>query len=340
MSAKLTSNEYQTAESLLKAYNISLIDAARLVLNILDSRVKSSKTSTMEFCHKVIELGKAHVRIQEISVANGLKQYIKTKKHLRADSLRDIKYLSSRMIKTIPENAQKSFSFFTTSDCEAWLAKTFPTAPQFNKGRAMLHSLFEYAMRREWCDRNPVKLVERRKVVEKEIKPLSLTQAKRLIKTSLTPQFKDCAAGVAILTFAGIRPCEVRRLKWSDVDLVENSITVRSQCSKTGGTRQVEICPALKKMLQKIERNKSARICPQNWAYRWKTIRDHAGFKNAWIQDVLRHTYASYHAKFFRDMPRLQLNMGHRDQSLLRARYVNMVGISTNDAKVFFKNVN
>ena len=55
-----------------------------------------------------------------------------------------------------------------------------------------------------------------------------------------------------------------------------------------------------------------------------------------WVQDVLRHTYASFHAKNYADLPRLQLNMGHRDQSLLRSRYINMHGISRAEAKSFF----
>ena len=53
-------------------------------------------------------------------------------------------------------------------------------------------------------------------------------------------------------------------------------------------------------------------------------------------QDVLRHTYASYFAKRFKDLPRLQLNMGHHDLSLLRSRYINMRGISNLEATSFF----
>ena len=59
-------------------------------------------------------------------------------------------------------------------------------------------------------------------------------------------------------------------------------------------------------------------------------------FERRWVQDVLRHTYASFHAKNYADLPRLQLNMGHRDLSLLRSRYINMRGISRVEAKSFF----
>ena len=48
----------------------------------------------------------------------------------------------------------------------------------------MLYGLFEFALKREWCDRNPVKLVGRRKVMEKEISPLSCAQTKDLLKNA------------------------------------------------------------------------------------------------------------------------------------------------------------
>ena len=149
----------------------------------------------------------------------------------------------------------------------------------------------------------------------------------------------NCLPAVGLLLFAGIRPREVRRLKWKDIDLEEGFITVRSQCSKTGGVRHVEIMPALKRILAKYKSDGKSAICPPDWNRKWKNIREESGFKGTWVQDVLRHTYASYFAKRYRDLPRLQLNMGHRDLSLLRSRYVNMAGIKKSDAKAFFESM-
>ncbi len=73
-----------------------------------------------------------------------------------------------------------------------------------------------------------------------------------------------------------------------------------------------------------------------NLYYETKKKNFASGFKGLWVQDVLRHTYASYFAKRYSDFPRLQLNMGHRDISLLRSRYVNMQNISKSDAADFF----
>lgn len=200
----------------------------------------------------------------------------------------------------------------------------------------MLHGLFEFALRREWCDKNPIKRIERKKVVEKEIQPLKLAETKRLIKTAQNESPKY-AVVAALLVYTGIRPREVRRLTWRDIDTEEKTITIRSQCSKTGGVRQVEIPPVLNRLLITHKSENTSHICPTDWQRRWRKIRDNSGFRGRWVQDVLCHTYASFHAKNYADLPRLQLNMGHRDLSLLRSRYVNMHGISRAEAKCFFE---
>ena len=324
-------NEFISANALLKSTGITLLDAARLVKNILDTLPQGSNIAPILFCSKIIETGKRYIRSKEMRLAEGFSLYLQTKRCLRPDSIRDIRYLKSNS-----KLAECNFSEFSVSDCETWLSETFSTPSQFNKARTMFHGLFEFAFRREWCDRNPIKLIEKRKVVEKEIVPLTYAQAESLLKSAKVQKNSNCLPAVGLLLFAGIRPREVRRLKWKDIDLEENFITVRSQCSKTGGVRHVEIVPTLKRILTKHKGEDESAICPPNWRRKWKNIRENSGFKGTWVQDVLRHTYASYFAKRFRDLPRLQLNMGHRDLSLLRSRYVNMRGITAIGAKAFF----
>ena len=330
--------EIQSAQVLLEKSGISLLDAARLVRNILDAFPQGSNIAPIQFCSKIIDMGKRHIRSKEMRLAEGFSLYLQTKRCLRPDSIRDIRYLGNRLIKSNSKLAECNFSEFSVSDCETWLSETFSTPSQFNKARTMLHGLFEFALRREWCARNPVKLVERRNVVEREIEPLKIAQTKKLLKTAAKPKYKECLPALGLLMFAGIRPREVCRITWGDIDLEENSITIRAICSKTGGVRQVEICPALKRLLTRnIDNRCDKKICPKNWRKKWREIREKSGFKEKWTQDVLRHTYASYHAKQFRDLPRLQLNMGHRDIALLRSRYVNMRGISSFEARAFFR---
>ena len=329
-------NELISANALLEDKGISVLDAARLICNVLDYLPKNSTLTPIQFCSKIIETGKQHIHINEMSVSEGFALYLEYKRHLRKDSFNDIRYLGNRLLRTNPELGKRNFSELSVAECEEWLNAAFHTNQQFNKARAMLHGLFEFALRREWCDKNPIKRIERKKVVEKEIQPLKLAETKRLIKTAQreSPVY---AVVAALLVYTGIRPREVRRLTWRDIDTEEKTITVRSQCSKTGGVRQVEIPPVLNRVLIAHSRElKEEKICPTDWQRRWRKIRDNSGFRGCWVQDVLRHTYASFHAKNYADLPRLQLNMGHRDLSLLRSRYINMHGISRAEAKSFF----
>lgn len=326
----------QSAQALLKGTGLSLLDAARLIRQIMDFKAENCPLKAAAYCTKVIHAGLSQQHIKQQSVESGFKIYLASKLHLRPDSLRDIRYLGRRLLRTCPEMAKRDFASISLSDCEQWLEETFTTPSQFNKGRTLMHALFHFACCREWCSRNPVHYLTKKRLIEQEIKPLSIQQSHNLITQSKVQHHGACAPATAILLWAGLRPTELKRLRWRDIDLEEKIITIRPECSKTGGTRQVDICRALHNFLKAYAKTENEYIAPSNWRNKWKSIRDAAGFKGRWVQDVLRHTYASYHAKRYKNMPLLQLNMGHRDHSLLRARYVNMQGINRKDAERFF----
>ena len=184
----------------------------------------------------------------------------------------------------------------------------------------MLHAFFEFAKTKKYCDTNPIKNITRKRVYEKEIFPLRLSEIRSLLNVALSPKFQDFLCGFAIMLFAGIRPEETSRLTWNDIDLDENTILVRPQKSKTGGGRHITIQKPLKIILSKHKKSSKRYICPQNWKEKWKRLRDKAGFKNRWTQDVLRHTFASYHLKYFKNIDLLQTEMGHRNKSKTNSR--------------------
>ena len=124
-----------------------------------------------------------------------------------------------------------------------------------------------------------------------------------------------------MMLYAGIRPHEVARLSWEEVDLANGTISISAQHSKTGGARLVTIHPPLHRLLAACV--STGRICPPQWLRHWRAMRRTAGF-SARVPDVLRHTFASYHLLYFRSYSHLQYETGHRDSSLLRTRYISM----------------
>ena len=98
---------------------------------------------------------------------------------------------------------------------------------------------------------------------------------------------------------------------------------------ETGGGRVVPLRKA---------GNITVRTIPGRWVERWRALRRAAGWgrAHAWQPDACRHTFATYHAAHFRNFPALQLEMGHRDSSLLRTRYVYAACGADGNAESFF----
>lgn len=323
-------NDYEIALKILEPTGISLLDAARLIRNALD--YNKSVRDNLTFCRDIIELGKQHIYGNvRISLEEAFKSYLEYKQYLRPDSLRDIRYLGRKILKIAGKVWVGNFS---TARCNEILNSIFLTPSQFNKGRIMLHGLFSYCVMQEWRMDNPVAKVRPKRIIENEIRPLKMEEISRLVKSAEKPENNSCAAAFGIMLWAGVRPKEVLRMKWADINLKEKIIVIRARNSKTGGIRHIDICPALLKWLRKFRESSENSICPKNWTRKWRNLRKDAGITD-WIHDILRHTFASYTLKRYKNLNSLQYSMGHSGLSLLKTRYVNMADITKDDAKNF-----
>lgn len=98
----------------------------------------------------------------------------------RATTLRDLRHFVRRMLR-VEGIAQRPLRGMSTKECRVLLEQAFGnSAHSFNKVRAILHSIFAYGQRQEWCGENPVARIETRRVQEKEIVPLKPEEERRL----------------------------------------------------------------------------------------------------------------------------------------------------------------
>ena len=125
-----------------------------------------------------------------------------------------------------------------------------------------------------------------------------------------------------------MRPAEVERVQPEDICRRDRQLIIRPRTSKTGGGRMVPL------RYTAGMRPEDFRI-PRNWQRKWRALRRAAGFRH-WVPDVCRHTFATYHAAYYRNLAELQLEMGHRDSALLRTRYT--VPMSRRIAGKFWEN--
>ncbi len=256
------------------------------------------------------------------------------RKGLRERSIVDFRYLCQRLMKMNSGLAVRRIRSITSKDCRRYLETAFGgSAAQFRKARAIMSGVFSSAIKHDWCDANPVSRVEVPDVMEKPIQPLSIEEVERLEATARLPEHREMQLSLHLMLYCGIRPTEVSRIDPErDIDWQNKCVVVRPTASKTGGGRDVPLRKA---------GAISDHTIPSHWFQRWRALRKAAGWSKEnntpWCPDVCRHTFATYHAFYYRDFPSLQMEMGHRDSNLLRTRYVYAGGNVQRNAKLYFR---
>ena len=320
---KMTAEE-QAAITLLKSTGLGILEAAELAC-----RLARHGRGDMHQCQQVIELGQQALEARErtVSLAEAGWASVADRADLRPTTTRDLRYFLRKILK-VEGVGELRLRAITSKQCREMLRVAFGhSKSMYVKGRALLHSIFTYAIQQEWCDANPVARIEVPKVQERVKEPLAVADVRRLEAVAQQERFCDMRLSLHLLLYSGIRPTEVSRLQADDFYWKEGVVMIRPAKSKTGGGRMVP--------LRGVKQIPTAqRLIPQHWQRRWQALRRAAGFTH-WVPDVCRHTFASYHAAFFGNLPQLQLEMGHRDCNLLRSRYMSPALRS--EAKQFWK---
>ncbi len=324
------------SDQLLHALPLSGVDAARLVLELVEGlqpgSLPAGHDALMERLRGVVRLGLQAVqeREQTVSFAEAARRSIEARAGRRPVTLRDLRYFINRLLRE-PGLAERPLRAMRSAECRRVLQRVFGHSPHgFRKARAILHSVFAYGLQQDWCAHNPVDHVPAPAVAEKEILPLRREAIERLERAARLPQHAAMQLPLRLMLYCGIRPAEVQRLRAEDIDWQEGMVRIRPTVSKTGGGRLVPLrFPRPRAGVQNA-------ALPRGWVRRWRALRQAAGFSR-WVPDTLRHTFASYHAAHFRNLAELQLEMGHRDSTLLRSRYVSVAGVTRREAEGFFR---
>ncbi len=307
---------------IIKVLPLNINDIARLTLEATEELGEAAqgreRTELIRLLRRVIRAGVAAVLAEEHTVCfeEAAWASVAARTARRATTLRDLRHFVRRMLR-VEGVGTRPLRAMSTRECRDLLEKAFGSSGHsFNKGRAILHSIFAYGQRQEWCGENPVIRIAPRRIQEKEIVPLSPQEVQRLEKTAQQPEHREMRFSLHLLLYNGVRPQEVARLNKGHIQPEQRRVIIPPSGSKTGGGRVLPL--RRRNRLQGITLS-----IPRNWQNRWKKLRKAAGFID-WQPDVCRHTFASYHAAYFRDLGALQLEMGHRSTDLLRTRYLNL----------------
>ena len=331
-----------SAEAILAKSGIDLLDAARLISEISEI----GGTKNLKTLRRIFSLGREAFsrKRRALSFRAAAAEFLSVKSHLRKRTLSDYWQTFAAIFRADPSardanlrSLERDADFF-----RALISDTFRTPRQRVKVRAVLHAFFSCAVRRGWCESNPIAGVDFPMPREQEIVPLSPEEIDALFAAAERLSLRECVPAMALMIFAGIRPREIERLSWKCIDREERVVSVMPAHSKTGGCRHVSILPRAEEILRNCgaPADESRKICPPNWQRKWKEIRAAAGWTplgKKWRQDVLRHTFASCHLKFFKNISLLQCEMGHSSAKLLHARYLSMTGVTHASAERFWR---
>jgi len=200
-----------------------------------------------------------------------------------------------------------------------------------------LRAVFNFGIRRDWCQENPVKRIEMHSLkMRREI--LSNAQVTALLKTVCETEFELLPYHVLCI-FAGIRPKEAERLEWKNINMGrERFIEVPEEISKTARRRIVKMEPLLLRWLRYYVNEGGERkglVTPRsNLRKRLRAIRAAAGLKR-WPQDAPRRTYASCWLAIHGDVDVLNRLMGHTSPEMLFKHYEKAV--TQKQARAFWK---
>lgn len=339
--------EALSALDALEGTEINLVDACRLV-----KRMHESGIGGIAEIEHAFKLGAVQIRHEKKSPSwsEAAWEMVRVKEKItrrRERTLQQIRYMIRRMEKRCPDFCVRPIGGITGEECRTAFTRAFESPIQQDKARVVFSGVWTLAIKRGWALSNPTRMLDALRMQEREIKALTPEEVERLLLACRPPLPDDSSQldltsvqpAVAILVFAGIRPEELMRLTWEDVSFEDGVITVRAAASKTGGARHVTICKALRAWLSLVPKDKRrGPVVPEYWRSRWEAVRKRAGWgkKKPWPKDVLRHTFASYHAKTYADFGKLQMEMGHRSAELLRNRYTNMTGLTKEKAVRFW----
>jgi integrase len=185
---------------------------------------------------------------------------------------------------------------------QGWAAKTSRSYLNDVKG------LYNWAMRRGYCERSPALGVEL-PVLDGHgtIAVHTPDQVKQVLAIARNADLDVCRH-LAVRYFTGIRSAECHRLREADIKLEQNLIEVPAVKSKTRARRLVTIQPNLRAWLA---------LGGELRAIGDMTVRRVIKLsKVPWPHNVARHSFVSYHLAQFQAANKTALEAGHSEQML------------------------
>jgi len=225
-----------------------------------------------------------------------------------------------------------------------------------------VHAFFQWCFKKAIVGRNVVSMVDKPTTETKEPISLSIQQAKDLLYYATEIDDMSMLPYFAVGIFAGVRPSEIIRGEWEDLDWDENIIRVRHRKGSIKYTRSVELPAICVEWLDYCKsRERTGSLTPQNHSKLFNLVRACAGFKlsksqissmhlfgkeklvencdaknrTSWANDQMRHTAITYRLKIIKHIGEVAEWSGNTPR-IIKSNYQSVKGITAQSTKEFY----
>jgi integrase len=232
--------------------------------------------------------------------------------------------------------AHKKITDLEHQDFEKILNKL--TNSMHNAELRLLHSIFNFALKRGYLEKNPVKPLEFKNMVQSEVVTIPVETAEAVLVNAL--EYYPQILPYRILTiYAGIRPHEVQKMLWSDIHLEEKGVVVRAEVSKIRIRRSIDLSDNavewLKVAASAAPTSHIGPIVPFSYAVlrdtcveNWSAVCDTPYPKNS-----ARHTFISCWLATHNNIDKVTLMAGHTSKVMFQ-KYLK--GVTKAEAEKFW----
>ena len=150
-----------------------------------------------------------------------------------------------------------------------------------------------------------------------------MEQASRILAVASADPEQGLLPGITIGLFAGLRSCELKQIKWEEINLSTGNIEVTAEKSKSRRRRLVTVSPNLLAWLKPFA-HEHGLVLPPNWYGRLRRLKELANIQD-WPDNAMRHSFASYHYARHQSADKTAFQLGHQDTKILFEHYRELV---------------
>lgn len=285
-----------------------------------------------------------------VTVEGAIERALADKRRSKRPSyLNDLRMRWQRFERWLPADKRKGINTITQLDVRRFLNECNLKPLGERNMLRNLSVLFSWAVNQHHMAENPClgMKVEESTVKKAAVRILSLEETRKLFylvstgfkveaKEQEKPSWREKFGAVslavapmdlvpimAVGSFGGLRPEESARLTWDMVDFKRKHIDLPAEITKDGDRRIVDMSDNLFEWLLAC-RQTSGSVLPSNFR-RKRWVLSRAMGWTAWPEDVLRHSFGSYHLAHYRNAALTAEQMGHKNARMLYSHYREVV---------------